>query len=323
MSVTNETPQHKVERFRTYENFVCHIPEENIVELGYIIHNLLKDSKTVDTLSFIENVEQHIDDVHGHHIDLSDVAYDLIYQLYGTYRDAGYTGSVKDMLIAIEKDVEVASHIEMIEGWTETKAVNVIEWRWRLARHQQDNNAHKALIDSFRPQHVLNLTPIVSYHYKYSSQDLITITDVPIPYWEGTDGTINLEFCMSIYQDCDKDILTVTMLDGSVFHVHLHVAEARSATITFYFDDEDPVATITYRAPFVPQFVDRISISYNKNRIAIRDVLKKFLVPILDRTIILSTISSELKLGQNNNSLRSVAVYRKGISVSEQNFFLN
>ncbi len=314
--------KHTVSGFYAYENFINQIPESSIDELNHIVQNLLKDPKTVETLSFITKVEQHIRDKDGHHLDISEHTEEMIFQLYQVYRDAGYTGSVKDMLIAIEKDIEVATHVEMVEGWNETKAVNVVEWRWRLDKHQKNKNAHKELLDSFRPQYALNIDPVVAYHYQYN-KFIDKLVDIPVPYWDALTGTINIEYCFSINKPFSGDIFSAKLRDNHEFHIHLDIEKGKHVIVTCVYDNYEPLATFEYKAPFTPVFVNRLSFSYSRRRISIRDVFKSFIIPTKGRGLYFKSFSSDMTLGQGSNQLRSIAIYRDSTSVTEQNFFLN
>lgn len=314
---------HTVSNFHAIEALdSAGISEAQIAELNYIVQRLLADTKTANSIDFINKLQQHIEQSpNAHNLDISQYGPDLVLQLYQSYRDSGYTGSIKDMLIAIEKDVEVGSHLDMVNGWSPTKAVNTVEWRWRYHKHLDDPEAHKTLLDTFRPQYCLNLNPILSLDYRYLCPELQDTTEFPLEYWNDSDGTINTEICFNYMENIDSDIFT--LIDNEhTFHLHLNITDTVT-TISCYFDENTPLCTITYDKYIPPAFINRISITYNQKRIAVRDMLKTFNIIRPAGTFHPHTLTIGLPIRKSLNSLRTLAVYRQGISISEQNFFLN
>lgn len=316
--------EHKVSEFHTIEALnSAGISESSIAELNHIVHNLLQDPRTLKALSFTDELDKHLRNTNAHDIKLNQSAPDLIIELYNSYRDAGYTGTIQDMCIAIEKDVTVASHSTMVNAWSDTEAVNTKEWRWRFNQHFNNTDAHKELLDIFRPQYCLNISPILSLDYRYISTERVNLTSYPIDYWNEPDGTINIEICFNYKEDIDKDIIRL-VADTTEFTVHLHIAN-EVVTITCGFTGSDPMGTIRYTTEDrLPEaFIERISITYNRNRYAIRDLFKTFNIIRPAGDFIPHTLKTELPLRKDHNSLRTLSIYREGISISEQNFFLN
>lgn len=318
MSDTDEPLQHEMSGFNAYEAFNNQISESSLSELNHIINALLKHDKTIKILKLQDDIKLHLNkSPDAHDLDISKYSEDLLIQLYRHYREMGYTGTLNEMLLQLEKDVTVGDHTDMVAGYDSKKAVNVVEWQWRFDRHQNDQYAHEQLLDVFRPDYILNIRPTLSIDYRYNYD--INPVDLNIPYWNESDGTINIEISTDSASPIDSDIVNIT--DGS-HTIKVHLLINTNVQIQFIIDD-NVVGTSTYDNGVPTLFINRISITYNAQRISFRDLFRTIVIDRPSYSFIPNKIYSDLTIRKDSNGLRALMLYRQGISILEQNFFLD
>ena len=302
--------------------------ERVMSDLEIIIQNFYGLPKVQAMMKFHEDLRAHLyqtpDD---HDLDISPWHDRLVKQLYKTYRLSNHVGSVKDMLFAIDKVIDIAKHVDVTAGYTTTRAVDLGGWRWLFDKHATERLSHYAQFDHLQPSEVLNLYPGFSFsHFIKENFDEYKTSGYPIDSWNDSNGTILVDIhydfsevgtAVQQYNILSLEFLSVSFLirliaSAGKFKCQGYVVNKATGAETLLFTTKLPVDPIGY-TPLLLVYTDKL--------LTIRD--------LLSNTTIGNPFSGspyKLKLfrplGETGTSIREITYYREAATQAQQLFFL-
>ncbi len=189
--MTDERPS-AVTGFVTYTTHTFRgFTNQTLHDIDVIIKNLFDTYSVAELKKVLEDLRKHITrSPDAHNITLSQIHGDVLEQLYNIYQLRGHLGSVNDMLLAIGKNIFVASHQDILDGISEILAVNVVEWKYLFDQHGADLSCHRGKFSIISPKYLFQQRPIFSFDRLFANG---YENEYPISGWE-KKGTILFDF---------------------------------------------------------------------------------------------------------------------------------
>lgn len=160
--------------------------------------NLGKTKEWTTLKKFLSDLYTHLHNSSGaHKLDLTidDNTRTVIESLYNAYRDAGYQGTITDMLTSIVKEIEVGTIGECLTGWNDKKAVTVEGWNAIFEKHQRSTTAHERLVTRILPDHFPTTSPDICISHLIRPRYISPLhLMVDTPNWRMDRGTIYFKF---------------------------------------------------------------------------------------------------------------------------------
>jgi hypothetical protein len=169
-----------------FEGFI----ERNIYEIEQILLNLAKSDKVQNIKNLYINLHNHIHSTNGHNLDMSEYERNFISQLYEVYRRYGNNGSMEDMLLQVEKHVNISANRDIDAGFNSTKAVTAPQLKKVFNEHIKNPQAHRAIYNALVPRATFTGTPILSVINSINEDHEIDISSV----WCNCSGTIVVKY---------------------------------------------------------------------------------------------------------------------------------
>ena len=193
-----------------YEGFT-----ERILSEFERILDKLSDSDKVNTVTdFYTKLYKHLQDPAGHDIGWINYKKDLISQLYRIYRELHYTGSSKEMIKSTIKGIEVGTDKDVSAGISNTKGMNVVQWKPIFDKHLESMAAHYRIYQTLNPDNAFRARPAyyLSLDQRYFDGNPANeqYTTPPIA-WHNDEYTLEIR-CKLL--STDKEILRIESGDN-------------------------------------------------------------------------------------------------------------
>lgn len=138
----------------------------------YTIPELLSEINNIKKILSKEKIEElfvllenHLhDNLNPHELTLETLGTSVIYELYNTWIDKGYVGSVDDFLKVLFQYVEIATPMETLHNPDSSKLVSIKGSKFIYDNHIQDPNAHDEMFRAMFPGKAVTTEPIFSSH---------------------------------------------------------------------------------------------------------------------------------------------------------------
>ena len=278
--------------------------ERVLSDLEQIIVDFTGLPRVQALITFYVTVRDHLLSCDTHGLKIANFKGVLIRQLYQAYRDAGFTGSIGEMLTNIVSGLKVASIADITAGYSERKVTPAPGWKYLADAHEDDLNAHLR----FKELTPTNYNPALYETGGYT-----------IDQWNTSCGSLYLDFTYDFTNDKNGKVLFD--IDFLQHHLLVSISYTTSSTMTITVTFGDVVKTITVTTG--PIGCDRLLIIYNQGDLLIRDETTSIhltcnLADILPVALILHTT-----LGTTGTSIREFSYYPVALTSTEQLFLLN
>lgn len=299
-----------------------------------ILTNFTQLPKTQAVLTFYDRILEHIADRKAHNLDFSNVKGELLEQLYEAYRDAGFTGTMDDMLTSVLKSIQVATIEESLVGVDKVKAMNVLGWQAVFERHDANIQSHAHLLNTLQPDPAFNVIPsFYLSHYLQAIDPVDPDTGYTITKWNPQEGTFYFSFGYN-FPDEESESETVTdpiwslQFTDKIVHANIITSvPKKKAWLQLVVEDTNGVINFIHnglRLPFGNDIVENIVLVYDNDETVARNTLYKS-VPF--KNIFGSQPPYALMLhqpfGTKGTALREISHYGVRADEFEQLFLLN
>lgn len=293
--------------------------ERVLSDLEQIIVDFTGLPRVQALIAFYATVRDHLLSCDTHGLKIANFKGVLIRQLYQAYRDAGFTGSIGEMLTNIVSGLKVASIADITAGYSERKVTPAPGWKYLADAHEDDLNAHLR----FKELTPTNCGPLMepSFYFtpKFYNPALYETGGYTIDQWNTSCGSLYLDFTYDFTNDKNGKVLFD--IDFLQHHLLVSISYTTSSTMTITVTFGDVVKTITVTTGTIG--CDRLLIIYNQGDLLIRDETTSIhltcnLADILPVALILHTT-----LGTTGTSIREFSYYPVALTSTEQLFLLN
>lgn len=248
---------------------------EIISEFSRIITNFYNDPKIKRIFNFHDELNQHIyHSPRAHMWDISSWSSDLIGDLYTKYRELGFTGTREDMLKKIYDELPIGTKEDILEGYREDLACNVLGWQKYWQEHINNPNTHATLQKIFRTQVAPLSSPSLYFSMLFKDRfSKLKADGYDFVEWKDTEGSIVYDFVYDfsdVHDEVSGKIFEVTSRDFSLDVQFKFDGEITCRIITNVMSDEE-VYTRILELPFGPKLHIPSVISYHEDKIVIRD----------------------------------------------------
>lgn len=234
-----------------YEGFT----EAMISELEQILQRLGDDPKTQNIIQFFTNLHKHLTSTAGEHIDITPLSDTLITQLYNAYRKAGFKGTRNQMLLDIDKHLEVADDTTFRAGISKTAAMTAVQWKDIYTRHLTDPSAHRKVYQTLNPTRSFNAPAIIHYSSTFQHTD----ANCTIANWNERYGTLVLRYRL---KNSDNRIAELAVGNNKIT-----ISETNN-TLVFKVADK----TYTFKTDSTLE-KDRLILSYNQQQLTLATIM--------------------------------------------------
>lgn len=289
-----------------YEGFT----ERILSEFERILNKLSDSDKVHTVIDFYTKLQKHLQDPAGHDISWINYKQDLISQLYRIYRELHYTGTTKDMLNAVIKDIEVGTDKDVSAGISTTKGMTAVQWKPIFQKHLESMAAHYRIYQTLNPDNAFRARPAYyishdqRYLDKHPNNEEYTTPAIP---WNNEEYTLELRYKLA---NTDREILYIRNDTNTL------TLRQEEYSFVFYLNDSKIAELATNRV----LKKDHIVISYTRNETILAanlDVTIAKLGNQLDNSIL--TIPDGIDI----NSVYQLTYYPVAANDTEIRFLLN
>lgn len=289
-----------------YEGFT----EAMISELEQILQRLGDDPKTQNIIQFFTNLHKHLTSTAGEHIDITPLSDTLITQLYNAYRKAGFKGTRNQMLLDIDKHLEVADDTTFRAGISKTAAMTAVQWKDIYTRHLTDPSAHRKVYQTLNPTRSFNAPVTTHYSSIFGSIGCVVGDDtIPIEKWNNRCGTLVLRYRL---KNSDNQIAELAVGDNKIT-----ISETNN-TLVFKVADK----TYTFKTdPTLEK--DRLILSYNQQQLTLATIMDIQKVTTFDLNKPTLTIPNGIVDDLTDGTVYQLDYYPLNVDDEEIRFLLN
>lgn len=288
--------------------------ERNLVDFLNILDNIQKTEKYEKMSKLYEALQSHLLATNDAHIfSLSEMKDDVIGTLYRLFRKHGYKGSVKDMLFAVVKTIEVGDDNDVAAGMSKEKAETAVAFNKVLVEHYNKDYAHRNISDSITPSICVNRYPYLIIDNNsdktiniYNIDNLLNCGIILFEYWFNHKPNQGELFRIGFKQGSLIFTATTSGIDVSLnSNVVLHLAYPDNLKINKYL------------------------FSFDKNGITLRDEINSIhnsnTVLSDGNNIVLPTNVLPIGGGSRSRSdgINKIYVYDYNLSDEEKTYLLN
>ena len=168
--------------------------DQNIHDFSQMLKHLQSTGRYQSVVDFFSELERHLyGDPKAHALPINEWSTDLINRLYFFYRNAGFQGTIADMLTSVIKLVDLAEQSDYDNPVSAKKAVQLKGFAQALKRHCTSEYSHPRLSKMFHPVREVNSTD-PGLHFTATlphSYDLLVEGEgVPVEHWNEDAGEI-------------------------------------------------------------------------------------------------------------------------------------
>lgn len=289
-----------------YEGFSSRI----LSEFEIILNNLSNSDKVHTVIDYYTKLYNHIHDPAGHDINYMNYKKELISQLYRIYRELNYTGSTKDMVLGVVKDIEVGTDKDVAAGISDTKAMNVVQWKPIFDRHLESMSAHYRIYETLNPDNAFRARP--TYHLSVTERYFdANPTDseyaTPSILWNNSAYTLEVRYRLS---PTDRTIFSIKNTSNTLD------VKQENYTLTFYLNGTK-VAELATNAVLQK---DHIVISFTKKEAIFAANLDVTIVNLAD---VLDDAHLVIPNGLTHTGVYQLTYYPVAANDDEIRFLLN
>ena len=210
-----------------YEGFT----ERILSEFERILNKLSDSDKAHTVTDFYTKLYKHLQNPAGHDISWINYKKDLISQLYRIYRELHYTGSSKDMIKSTIKNIEIGTDKDVSAGISDTKGMNVVQWKPIFDKHLESMAAHYRIYQTLNPDNAFRARPAyyLSLDQRYfDGNPAKEQYHTPPIAWHNDEYTLEIR-CKLL--TTDKEILRIESGDNTL------TIKQEDYTFIFYLND--------------------------------------------------------------------------------------
>ena len=312
--------------------------EQLLSELERIVYAFYQKPKVQALMNFYDDLHNHIfNSPSAHNLDIAQFAPELIQQLYKTFRERGFHGSVYDMLMAIAKFIDIGSLNDIKLGTSRVKAVNAIGWKYIFQKHATNKKAHPPRFEVFQPDASFNVYPSWGFNHLFKEQfDIFTEEGYTLPAWNLREGTQTFEFSYSLLQEWETfHLFSLSNPNGDVTcSLQKMNTKTSLGNILVEWKNADKYTTLfSIPLPIEPIGVNRVVLAYNNSILIYRDIhtINQFVFtsdipnPLTSKNLspIALMLGAPLQQKAAPIAMRDIAYYHTKATEQEQVFFLN
>lgn len=205
--------------FAGYETASHHgFDQANLSQWLRIVESIKNDQKIQFIIKMCEKIADHTHLSNAHSLDFTDDehANKLVSDLYTHYRNLGFKGTKSDMLLAIGKQIPIATEKDVLAGISKTKAINNSGWSTLFKKHTEDKLSHTRFLKIYQQDYCCLHKPTVTY-----------LSSVPI------------------YDTENGHDFTEWMPEGTIFFNIQYSNISETDLIKLYGDEQDIVFSVT------------------------------------------------------------------------------
>lgn len=291
-------------------------------ELEQYLHKISGSTKARALMDFFVELDKHL--VHNpkaHNLDISQWSEELLNQLFNSYRECGFTGTRKDMILGIEKLITVASELDVQAGYSTVKALNVLGWQTYFHDHQADRKSHLDRFSTLYPRGAVNKEPLFYFSHMFKENyEPYEDDGYTLDCWNPKAGSLVLDTTLNYDED-----LTIFTIEGIDWYLVLQGAIVNGI---------DTIELVLHRNTDVTKIIsyslktnntlqrERLVMSFDNKIVHIKSQLTESSNPLL-----LPSFPVAIKLNQplvrGSRGIREILYYPFLLGIEEQLHFLN
>ena len=214
---------------------------------------------------FYDELIDHIANIHvSHTFDVNKFKDVLLNQLHQVYLEAGYTGTISDMVTSIVETIKIGSISDAKLGVRTDKALSCEGWKILFDKHRDNTDAHSAILNDMFNYSAFICEPLFSFSALSNELwDTYYSSGYSLNIWNKREGTLYLELLVNTDVHVTSPI-TVFNIQGA--YDYLHVTYTDYTLNLLLQDAESNIGHILASIPLIENHggMERLVCTYTK-----------------------------------------------------------